>query len=77
MNSIAENCNQLKKEYDGCFKHWFSEKFLKGDFDDSMCSNYFKSYIQCLQQAMKDQDINLDEINIAHLGTERENKTET
>ncbi|KZC11273.1 TP53-regulated inhibitor of apoptosis 1 [Dufourea novaeangliae] len=49
MNSIAESCNHLKKEYDGCFKVWFSEKFLKGNFDDSMCSNYFKQYNQCLQ----------------------------
>ncbi|XP_006624808.1 TP53-regulated inhibitor of apoptosis 1-like [Apis laboriosa] len=76
MNSIAEACNNLKKEYDGCFKLWFSEKFLKGDLDDSMCSNHFKLYNQCLQQAMKDQNINLDEINIAHLGTEQEKKTE-
>ncbi|KOC70202.1 TP53-regulated inhibitor of apoptosis 1 [Habropoda laboriosa] len=49
MNSIAETCNHLKKEYDGCFKFWFSEKFLKGDLDDSMCSNHFKLYNQCLQ----------------------------
>lgn len=28
------------------------------------------------QQAMKDQNINLDEINITHLGTEQEKKTE-
>ncbi|PBC34415.1 TP53-regulated inhibitor of apoptosis [Apis cerana cerana] len=50
MNSIAEACNNLKKEYDGCFKLWFSEKFLKGDLDDSMCSNHFKLYNQCLQK---------------------------
>lgn len=49
MNSIAEACNNLKKDYDGCFKLWFSEKFLKGDLDDSMCSNHFKLYNQCLQ----------------------------
>lgn len=49
MNSTAEACNQFKKDYDACFKFWFSEKFLKGDFDDSMCSKYFKLYNQCLQ----------------------------
>ncbi|KOX75973.1 TP53-regulated inhibitor of apoptosis 1 [Melipona quadrifasciata] len=49
MNSIAETCNNFKREYDGCFKLWFSEKFLKGDLDDSMCSNHFKLYNQCLQ----------------------------
>ncbi|CAK9807917.1 TP53-regulated inhibitor of apoptosis 1 [Anthophora plagiata] len=76
MNSITESCNHLKKEYDGCFKLWFSEKFLKGEIDDSMCSNHFKLYNQCLQQAMKDQNINLDEVNVAHLGTEQEKKAE-
>ncbi|XP_076750320.1 TP53-regulated inhibitor of apoptosis 1 isoform X1 [Xylocopa sonorina] len=76
MNSIGEACNQFKKEYDGCFQLWFSEKFLKGNLDDSMCSNYFKQYNQCLQQAMKDQNINLDEVNVTHLGTEQEKKTE-
>lgn len=34
-------------------------------------------YVYFFQQAMKEQDINLDEINIAHLGTEREKKNET
>lgn len=33
-------------------------------------------YIIMFQQAMKDQNINLDEINITHLGTEQEKKTE-
>lgn len=28
------------------------------------------------QQAMKDQNINLDEVNVAHLGTEQEKKSE-
>lgn len=28
------------------------------------------------QQAMKDQNINIDEVNMAHLGTEQEKKTE-
>jgi TRIAP1/MDM35 family protein len=30
MNSIGENCNELKTKYDACFNQWFSEKFLKG-----------------------------------------------
>ncbi|XP_043255508.1 TP53-regulated inhibitor of apoptosis 1-like [Colletes gigas] len=76
MDSIAEACNQLKKEYDGCFKFWFAEKFLKGELDDSMCSNYFKSYNQCLKQAMKDQNINLDEVDVSHLTADKEKATE-
>ncbi|XP_031831387.1 TP53-regulated inhibitor of apoptosis 1 isoform X1 [Nomia melanderi] len=77
MNSIAESCNQVKKEYDNCFKLWFSQKFMKGDFDDSMCSNYFKQYNQCLQQAMKDQNINLDDVDVTPLKREKETPKES
>ncbi|XP_076382263.1 TP53-regulated inhibitor of apoptosis 1 isoform X1 [Megalopta genalis] len=76
MNSIAEACNHLKREYDSCFKLWFSQKFLKGDFDDSMCSKHFKEYNQCLQQAMKDQNINLDEVDVSHLETDKDKTKE-
>lgn len=30
MNSIGEDCNELKTKYDSCFNQWFSEKFLRG-----------------------------------------------
>ena len=49
MNSIGENCNELKKNYDACFNHWFSERFLKGDTDDSSCAPIFKLYQQCVK----------------------------
>ncbi|XP_076284558.1 TP53-regulated inhibitor of apoptosis 1-A isoform X1 [Lasioglossum baleicum] len=77
MNSIAGPCTHLKREYDNCFKLWFSEKFLKGVYDDSMCSNYFNEYKQCLQQAMKDQNINLDEVDITHLETDKNKSKES
>lgn len=72
-----EACKELKEKYDRCFNTWLSDKFLRGVYDDSECAALLKTYTKCVAQAMKDQDINLDEINIAHLGTERENKTET
>jgi TRIAP1/MDM35 family protein len=49
MNSIGENCNELKKQYDNCFLMWFSERFLKGDTHDEMCAPYFKVYQQCVK----------------------------
>lgn len=49
MNSIGDNCNELKKQYDSCFLTWFSEKFLKGDTNDEMCAPYFKVYQQCVK----------------------------
>lgn len=49
MNSIGEACSELKKEYDACFNTWFSEKFLKGETNDSMCEPVFKVYQQCVK----------------------------
>ncbi|XP_029043826.1 TP53-regulated inhibitor of apoptosis 1-like isoform X2 [Osmia bicornis bicornis] len=72
-----EACKELKEKYDRCFNDWFADKFLRGVHDDSECASLLKLYTECVAQAMKEQDINLDEINIAHLGTEREKKNET
>ncbi|XP_060825840.1 TP53-regulated inhibitor of apoptosis 1-like isoform X2 [Bombus pascuorum] len=71
-----EACKELKEKYDRCFNDWFSEKFLRGINDDSECAHLLKVYTKCVAQAMKDQNINLDEVNVAHLGTEQEKKTE-
>lgn len=49
MNSIGEECTELKKKYDDCFNSWFSERFLKGDHDDSMCAGIFKVYQECVK----------------------------
>lgn len=49
MNSIGENCNDLKKEYDACFNSWFAEKFLRGDMNDTVCAPLFKVYQQCVK----------------------------
>lgn len=44
-----ETCSQLKKQYDDCFNTWFSEKFLKGDTDDTPCSALLQVYKECVQ----------------------------
>ncbi|KAG6440693.1 TP53-regulated inhibitor of apoptosis 1-B-like [Manduca sexta] len=74
MNSIGEECTDLKKKYDDCFNTWFSEKFLKGDHDDSMCSSIFRIYQECVKNAMKQQNIDFKEIDKDILGTENEFK---
>jgi len=38
MSSVGEDCNELKQQYDACFNSWFSERFLKGQTDDSACA---------------------------------------
>ncbi|KAF9797447.1 hypothetical protein SFRURICE_005923 [Spodoptera frugiperda] len=74
MNSIGEECTELKKKYDDCFNSWFSERFLKGDHDDSVCAGIFKVYQDCVKNAMKQQNIDFKEIDKDVLGTEGEYK---
>lgn len=57
MNSIGENCTTLKKEYDACFNVWFSEHFLKGNSDESMCAPIFKVYQECVKVNQKKNKI--------------------
>ncbi|KXZ75834.1 TP53-regulated inhibitor of apoptosis 1 [Tribolium castaneum] len=74
MDSIGEACNELKKDYDACFNTWFSEHFLKGHTNDSMCAPLFKVYQECVKRAMKDQQIDFHEVEKNLLGTEQERK---
>ncbi|CAD7089408.1 unnamed protein product [Hermetia illucens] len=70
MNSIGEECTELKRQYDACFNNWFSEKFLKGQTDDSMCAPIFKVYQECVKKAMKAQNIEFKEIDGDYLKDE-------
>ncbi|XP_046390312.1 TP53-regulated inhibitor of apoptosis 1-like [Ischnura elegans] len=77
MNSVGENCNELKKQYDTCFNSWFSEHFLKGNANDDVCAPLFKVYQECVKTALKDQKIDLGEIEHDVLGTEKEKEIPT
>lgn len=48
MNSVGEECGELKKAYDECFNKWFADKFLKGIADNS-CSEQFHVYQECVK----------------------------
>ncbi|XP_043473872.1 TP53-regulated inhibitor of apoptosis 1-like isoform X1 [Leptopilina heterotoma] len=77
MNSIGESCNELKKEYDSCFHAWFSNKFLKGDTNESMCEPLFKIYQQCVKNAMKEHKIELKEIEENHIEEKNKGQSES
>jgi len=49
MGSLSEECNALKTKYDDCFNTWFSEKFLKGDKDLSVCDSFLAAYTDCVK----------------------------
>jgi len=72
MNSIGENCTDLKKQYDDCFNSWFSEKFLRGSMDDTVCSGIFSVYQQCVKNAMKEQNLEFKEVEKDILGSSEE-----
>lgn len=74
MNSIGKDCNDLKAKYDACFQVWFSEKFLKGDTNDDMCKPIFNVYRDCVRRAMKENNIDLNEVDREILGTPDEKK---
>jgi len=75
MNSLSEECTPLKHQYDECFNLWFSEKFLNGDKDLSVCDPYMKLYSDCVRKAMAAKGIDTSETDREVLRTESEKKT--
>ena len=60
MDSIGEECTELKRAYDTCFNTWFSEKFLKGEYKSDPCANIFQTYQACVKvRVMPRKDGNL------------------
>lgn len=44
-----EVCKELREMYEVCFNIWFSEKFLKGNHNESMCAPLLKDYTKCVK----------------------------
>jgi len=72
IGSLSEECTPLKIKYDECFNTWFSEKFLKGDRDLTVCDELFKAYNICLKAAMIRMNIDIKELNRDLLDTKTE-----
>ncbi|KAK2156385.1 hypothetical protein LSH36_214g00003 [Paralvinella palmiformis] len=60
MNSVSPKCQQLKEDYDKCFNHWFTDKYLKGVKKED-CIDVFRSYQSCVKDAIKEKGINISE----------------
>jgi len=73
MNSISEECQKLKEQYDECFNGWFKDTFLRGGTQDT-CKPLFQAYQECVKKAIKDRKIDLWEIEKDVLGTDKEQK---
>ncbi|KAG8455800.1 hypothetical protein GDO86_001844 [Hymenochirus boettgeri] len=71
MNSVGEECTDMKREYDQCFNRWFAEKFLKGECGGDPCTELFQRYTQCVQKAIKDKRIPVDGVDFMGPGKEK------
>jgi len=72
IGSLSPECTPLKIKYDNCFNQWFTERFLKGDHDLSVCDEYFKSYSACVKAAMLHMNIDFKEVNREMIGDKTE-----
>lgn len=72
MDSIGEECRELKKKYDECFNEWFGE-YLKGKNADT-CHGVFKEYRECVHKVLISKGIDINEAYKKVLGTENEKK---
>ncbi|AMD20854.1 HDR112Cp [Eremothecium sinecaudum] len=55
--SFAPECTPLKEEYDKCFNHWYSEKFLKGQSRENECAEQWYTYMECVDKHLIKQGI--------------------
>lgn len=74
MDSFHVPCNQIKEEYQKCFSSWFSECYMKGDYDDKRCAKKLDQYQKCLRKGMQEQNLDINEVLEPYLGTERMKK---
>lgn len=59
MDSIGEECKELKKKYDDCFNEWFGE-YLKGKKADP-CQSIFSDYNTCVRKVLERKGIDIQE----------------
>ena len=62
MNSVSNECQELKTIYDSCFNQWYTEKFLKGESEDTTCELLYSKYQDCVKNAIKRLNINIPKI---------------
>ncbi|XP_060208551.1 uncharacterized protein At4g33100 isoform X2 [Lycium barbarum] len=51
--SATSPCSQLREAYHNCFNRWYSDKFLKGEWNKEECVIEWKKYRDCLSGDVK------------------------
>ncbi|KAG7020668.1 hypothetical protein SDJN02_17354, partial [Cucurbita argyrosperma subsp. argyrosperma] len=51
--SATSPCADLRAVYHNCFNRWYSEKFVKGQFDEEPCVSEWQKYRACLSVCLR------------------------
>ncbi|XP_021277716.1 uncharacterized protein At4g33100 [Herrania umbratica] len=50
-------CAHLRAAYHNCFNRWYSEKFVKGQWDKEECISEWQKYRACLSEHLDDKHL--------------------
>ncbi|GMH06938.1 hypothetical protein Nepgr_008778 [Nepenthes gracilis] len=56
-SSSTSPCAHLRIAYHDCFNRWYSEKFLKGQWDKEDCVAEWRKYRECLSRHLEDKQL--------------------
>ncbi|KAL5728697.1 hypothetical protein ACHQM5_001748 [Ranunculus cassubicifolius] len=56
-SSTTSPCAQLRAAYHDCFNRWYSEKFVKGQWDKEECVAEWEKYRACLSQHLENKKL--------------------
>ncbi|PKI72069.1 uncharacterized protein At4g33100 [Punica granatum] len=55
--SSTSPCAQLRAAYYSCFNKWYSEKFVKGQWQKEECVAEWQKYRACLSEHLEDKHL--------------------
>ncbi|XP_022754695.1 uncharacterized protein At4g33100 [Durio zibethinus] len=50
-------CAHLRAAYHNCFNRWYSEKFVKGQWNKEECLSEWQKYRSCLSEHLDDKHL--------------------
>ncbi|XP_065864731.1 uncharacterized protein At4g33100 [Euphorbia lathyris] len=56
-SSSPSPCAQFKTAYYDCFNRWYTDKFLKGEWDKEGCVSEWQKYRACLSENLSDKHL--------------------
>ncbi|CAM6091670.1 unnamed protein product [Calypogeia fissa] len=56
-DSSKASCSALKTAYNDCFNRWYTDKFLKGQWEKEECIVEWEAYRACLSKRLEDRNL--------------------